>query len=76
MNELIRRIWKIPWELWLLRNQKEHLRDHEKMVDRLQLEVQEQIEQGPGEVQVLVHLFRESEIEQVTSVSDVQYVRA
>jgi hypothetical protein len=76
MIELIRRIWKIPWDLWQLRNQKEHLKDHENMVDSLRVEVQEQIEQGHGEVQVLVNLFRVSEIERVTSFRDVQYVRA
>jgi hypothetical protein len=76
MSQLIRRIWKIPWDLWQLRNQKEHLQDYEKMLDRLRLEVQDQVHQGHNNFPDLVHLFSESEIETITSLKDVQYVRA
>ena len=46
MSILIRRLWKIPWDLWQHRNHKEHMQDHEQMVSRLLQEVQEQITQG------------------------------
>ena len=46
------------------------------MVDQLQLEVQEQLHQGHGEIAELTHLFGTGEIDKITSLRDVQYIRA
>jgi hypothetical protein len=76
MSILIRRLWKIPWELWQHRNHKEHLQDHEKMVTQLMQDVQEQITQGHNEIEELVRLFNPDEIDKISSNSrDVPYIR-
>ena len=76
MSILIRRLWKIPWELWQHRNHKEHMQDHEKMVNQLFQEVQEQITQGHNEIDELVRFFNPEETDRVTSLRDLPYIRA
>jgi hypothetical protein len=76
MSQLIRRIWKIPWDLWLNRNQKEHQQDLEKMRAQLHQEVQEQISQGHGDIHDLLQFFHPHELEKVNTMRDPIYVRA
>jgi hypothetical protein len=73
MTQLIKRIWKIPWDLWQQRNHKEHLQDQERLVGKLRAEVQAQVDQVHYNIQELELLFRPSEVDNVLSCRDVPY---
>jgi hypothetical protein len=75
MTQLIKRIWKIPWDLWQHRNHQEHLQDQERLVGQLRAEVHAQVAQGYDNVPELELMFGPLEIDQVLSCRDVPYVR-
>jgi hypothetical protein len=44
--ELCKRIWQIPWDMWSHRNSVEHANDTQKLLQKIMIEVQEEITKG------------------------------
>jgi hypothetical protein len=62
---LVRRLWKIAWELWQHRNSKEHNDDMTKELARLEREIINEIEIGPQNISVLQKFFTTNEVNKV-----------
>jgi hypothetical protein len=76
MVATIRRIWKIPWELWKSRNDKEHSKDVEVARAQLQEAVNKEIEVGDQGIPELLQWFTDDELLRVQPVLDRAYAQA
>jgi hypothetical protein len=76
MVATIRRIWKIPWELWKSRNDKEHEKDAEVARAQLQEAVHKEIELGDQGIPELLQWFTDHELLHVQPVGDRAYAQS
>ena len=44
--DLCKRIWQIPWDMWQHRNNIEHATDQQKLLQQIQIDVQEELVKG------------------------------
>jgi predicted Ser/Thr protein kinase len=62
---VIRKLWKIAWDIWQHRNHQEHCDDKQKEWERIQQEVQLEIQKGNEGIVDTAFMFMEDEIEKV-----------
>jgi hypothetical protein len=59
---VVRKLWKIAWELWQHRNLKEHNQDKEKETERIRIQIATEIEIGHQHINELYQFFKDTEI--------------
>jgi Reverse transcriptase (RNA-dependent DNA polymerase) len=62
---IVRRLWKIAWEIWSHRNEEAHRNDQNILMENLLTRVEEEIETGTQGYRSLEHLMLSSEIDKV-----------
>jgi hypothetical protein len=62
---VIRKLWKIAWEIWQHRNKRSHLQDEQYELERVRSQVSDEIIKGFEEICEDKYLFSDSELEKV-----------
>jgi hypothetical protein len=71
---VIRKLWRIAWEIWQHRNEKEHDNDIGKEKEKLIQKVNEEIERGMDGAIDIANMLEENEIQKVL-LGNVGYIR-
>jgi hypothetical protein len=75
MTALIRRIWKIPWAMWQVRNAELHKHDLDNILDSLRDQVQGQLDRGHQDIPELQHWFSDFELASLQTTRNQAYLR-